>query len=380
MRVVVVLPRGSDLSAQRPNSIETVVRTLAGRSRAWRETLTLICDEGPDTLRDPRILTLPAGLSSEARIRAAAERIRSLEPDLVEHHQHLAQSAGLARRLPGTAHLFYRHTRVRPPQGPLSRWRYERRLAAFDRLVFVSEWARLEFCGDYPGMTDRTTAIPNPIEYEDWRGDPLDREKLILFSGRAIPDKGLDLFCTALARTLDARADWRAVLLLAEWDRSRAWAEPHVQALQRFGDRIELRLCATRSEVRSANRRAAIAVIPSRIPEALGLTALEAHAGGAAVLSSGRGGLREASGDHAIFAEPEPAVLGQALLDLVDDEAGRLRLGRLGQEAVAMRHDAGRAAADLAALRRDICGQRAARRATPGAPGRLISRAEGALR
>src|SRR3569623_2138515 len=42
-------------------------------------------------------------------------------------------------------------------------------------------------------------------------------------------------------------------------------------------------------------------VSPSRIGASFGRTARKAHAGGAAVISSGNGGVREVSGEHALY-------------------------------------------------------------------------------
>jgi glycosyltransferase involved in cell wall biosynthesis len=62
--------------------------------------------------------------------------------------------------------------------------------------------------------------------------------------------------------------------------------------------------------VKAACETAAIAVVPSKWAEPFGRTALEAHAGGAALISSGTGGLREASGEHAVYL---PAVTEEAI-------------------------------------------------------------------
>ena len=88
------------------------------------------------------------------------------------------------------------------------------------------------------------------------------------------------------------------------------------------------------------------------MPEALGLAALEAHAAGAALISSGRGGLREASGAHAVYVDPpEAASLQAALLGLTRDCARRDTLARDGQAFVAQTHAPALRAAELDALR-----------------------------
>ncbi len=71
--------------------------------------------------------------------------------------------------------------------------------------------------------------------------------------------------------------------------------------------------------MKALNERAAIAMIPSKWREPFGRTCLEAHAGGAAVISSGSGGLREISGDAALYAtDAEVDGLIDALRRLID--------------------------------------------------------------
>jgi glycosyltransferase involved in cell wall biosynthesis len=67
--------------------------------------------------------------------------------------------------------------------------------------------------------------------------------------------------------------------------------------------------------VKAACEQAAIALVPSKWAEPFGRTALEAHAGGAALISSGTGGLREASGDHALYL---PKVSAGAIVEAID--------------------------------------------------------------
>lgn len=376
MRLAIVLPRGARFDRERPTSIETVVRTLAGRSR-WADRLTVVC-EGDRPHSRPGSVVVPAGLGRRAWLEAVADQLRRLGPDLVEHHQQLALSAALSRRLPEAAHLFYRHTALKRPADPLSAWRYERRLAAFDRLVFVSGWARDRFIGDYPAFRGRARALPNPIEFERWRADPDRREPLILFSGRATPEKGLDLFCPALAATLERRPGWRGALMLGEWRPGPNWAATHLRALERFADRVRVEAWAPLDVVREATRRAAIAVVPSRVEEALGLTALEAHAAGAALISTGRGGLAEASGGHALLVEPDPEAIARAMSRLIDRPGERRRLARAAQAHVGHAFDPARRAAELDELRTEVVRDGAGRgrrhaaprlRSPAGAPG-----------
>lgn len=351
MRVAVVLPRGNLYCMHRPDSIETVVRTLLAHSRD-RRAVTVICDEGALLPSEGQVIAVPAGLSRARRTAAVAKVLRRLQPDVIEHHQQLERSADLARQFPRTANIFYRHTRMNRPKRALDALRYHRRLAVFDRLVFVSQATAAEFSADYPASARRVTTVSNPIEIAGWHADVEAKDPLILFSGRAMPDKGFDLICAALERALDAAPTWRATLMLADWHIHKDWAQPHLRLLERFGERVSVRCNAPLSEVRVATRRAAIALTPSRVREGLTLSALEAHAAGAALISSGRGGLSEASGPHAVYIDPdEPSALSEALIHLIHDPERRLALAKAGQEHVVRMHSPSARAVELDGLR-----------------------------
>jgi glycosyltransferase involved in cell wall biosynthesis len=360
MRVAVVMPRGSRMSLSRPTSMETVASALLAHSRA-RGRMRVICDAGAVDPALPDLLTVPDGLSKARRAEAVARAIHALQPNYVEYHQQLESSAALARRLPDLTHVLYRHTRIKPPRGWIDQLRYGRRLAAFDHLIFVSEAARAEFASDYPAFADRASAICNPIDVSGWTGDPADRDPLIVFSGRAMAEKGLEPLCEALAIVLERFPDWRAALMLGDWERHAAWAAPRLEPLARFGERVTICRSASLDQVKAFTRRAAIAVTPSFVAEALGLSALEAHAAGAALISSGRGGLREASGPHAVYVDdPQAPALVQALADLILDPSRRLELACGAQAYVSQTHSPATRSDQLDTLRERLAERREA--------------------
>lgn len=350
-RVAVVMPPLAPLDPGRPNSIETVVRTLYRAAPDAAEVL-FICDAGA---ADHGGLPVQTVSPDRGRVEAVIRAVRAYQPDLIECHQQVQQGSRIAAAFPDVPSLLYRHNDLKPPRGPLDRWRYGRRLGRFDALTFVSVASREAFQRDYPNLADRAWAVRNPIDADLWRASPDKRERLIVFSGRAIAEKGLDRVCEALPVVLRARPGWRAALFLNDWASHAGWAAPHVAALETSGLPVVVRRDAPLAEVRAAVQAAAIALTPSVWPEPLGLTALEAHAAGAALISSGRGGLREVSGPHALYVDPPTAAgLVDAMLALIDDPERRLALARAGQAHVVAEHSPERRAADLARLRAQV--------------------------
>lgn len=346
MKVAVVLPIGARFSVTQPNSMETVVRTLAASDAV--DDLRIFACEGAAEHGDLPVQVLP----TRARMAALDRALRAFAPDIIECHQQSRQAVELARRFPTTPVTLYRHNTAKAARNPIDRWRHNRRYDRLAGLIFVSEASRRQFLIDFPRQAAKAYAVTNPIDAASWLASPDDRDPLIAFAGRAMPEKGVDLLCAALPLVLDRHPDWRAVLMLNDWKAHAAWAAPHLTQLQRFGDRVEILRSAPLAHVQQRMKRAAIALTPSVWDEPLGLTALEAHAAGAALISSGRGGLREASGPHALYVDDlTPTALAEAMDALIRDPARRLALAKAAQTHVLIDHTPQRRLAELRALR-----------------------------
>ncbi|MEN5053048.1 glycosyltransferase family 4 protein [Brevundimonas naejangsanensis] len=345
MRTAVVMPVGARFDLHQPNSMETVARTLA---QADSGEVRIFCCEGAQSHGDLPVQTLPAA----NRLKALRQALAVYRPDVIEFHQQTQQAVALAPHFPDAAITLYRHNAVKPPRHVIDRWRYERRYDRMDGLIFVSEAARRDFLKDFARLEAKAFAVPNPIDVELWRGPTDQREPVIAFAGRAMPEKGVDLICAALPAVLERHPGWRAVLMLNDWDKHAAWAAPHIAPLERFGERVRVLKSAPLAQVRAEMQHAAIALTPSIWAEPLGLTALEAHAAGAALISSGRGGLREASGPHAVYVDDlTPSGLNRAIDDLIADPARRLSLALAAQAYVSATHTPEHRAAQLHSLR-----------------------------
>lgn len=360
MRTAILLPPGCLFSEAQPNSMETVVRTMAGVDQGGETRI--FCCQGADDGVSTSVDALPAGRS---RMPTLIERLRAFRPDVIEHHQQVKQALAVQQALPETPHLLYRHNALRPPRHPIDRWRYRARYDRLDGLVFVSVAERDAFVRTFPDLNDQAFAVPNPIDAGAWLASPEHREPVIAFAGRAMPEKGVDVLCAALPCVLDAHPDWRAVLMLNDWDDHARWAARHVAPLEKYGDRVEVLKSAPLAQVRRRMQTAAIALTPSVWDEPFGLTAIEAHAAGAALISSGRGGLREASGPHALYVDAvTPKTLAAAIERLISSSEERLALARSAQAFVLATHTPERRAAELMIVRQTVIARRRARQTT----------------
>jgi glycosyltransferase involved in cell wall biosynthesis len=185
---------------------------------------------------------------------------------------------------------------------------------------------------------------------------PRRRERLILFAGRVVADKGPDAFVAACAAALPHMPRWVAEMIGADRFSYDSPDTAFVQAIRGGAEGAGIRMLGYRDhpEVLVAMSRAAIVVVPSRWPEPFGLVALEAMASGAALVCSPRGGLPEVAGEAAIYCDPDrPAEMAAAIRALAVDESRRNALAEAGRLR-AKQFDAPVIAGRLAGLRRQV--------------------------
>ena len=165
--------------------------------------------------------------------------------------------------------------------------------------------------------------LPNSIA-PDELPTPLpmaERDRLILFAGRVVPDKAPDAFIAACALALPRLPGWRAAVIGADGFSESRMGTPFIASLRPAAAAAGIPLLGYQPlpDTLAAMSRAAIVVVPSRWPEPFGLTALEALACGAALAYAPRGGLPEIAGPAAIPINPDDiAAFAETLITLAN--------------------------------------------------------------
>lgn len=353
MKIAIVFPRNYQFDEARPNSIETVVRTLNSQSR-HSDSITVIADSGGESHGDLNTIVVDPCSSRHTRNKLVIAALKELQPDYIEIHQHYLTAVAIAKKFQHVPCVLYRHNSNKA-RNPIKRFVYRRRLQNFHATVFVSKFLEREFLGHYSFYKGRTHVVQNAITPQPWMGSVEGKEKLIAFGGRAAPEKGFTQLCEALPILLEKYPDWKAGLCTLDFARNEKYAAPLVKPLEKFGDRVVIKKDQPLSSVQALLKRAAITIIPSVFEEPFGLAALEAHVAGSALVSSGRGGLREASGEHAVFLkEVSAGSIVEAVSQLIENEDQRLALAKSGQDYVLKNHQASQRVAELDDVRDEI--------------------------
>lgn len=268
------------------------------------------------------------------------QALRDLKPDVVEVHQDINLAAWLARHLPMPVTAI-RHNTQKLPRAWIRRFFKNLQWNAITAFAFVSEFLRTEFCAALPDFLARAHVLYNGIDPEAW-APPADtpREKLIVYVGRLVPEKGVPELIEACDRVLARHADWRLLIL----DGSAADAAPDIVAAAealagRRPGQVTMEGPVPHAQLPDRLIRASIAVVPSIVLEAFGRTAVEAMAAGCALIVSRRGGLAEVvAEDTALIAEPPTAAnIEQALERLIASPELRRDMAERARTSVAAR-------------------------------------------
>ena len=317
-----------------------VVRRLAAASSRYEP---LVVGRSFDGSRFPGIAFEPLSvdnwlpLSATQRYAVAAARtLRRLPPGLIEVHNKPDVASWLARLFPQRPVGLILHNDPRSMRGARS---IRARAALMHRLAYiatVSEFVKGAFLdGSARTPVRAPVVVHNALDFSAIPAGLAHgaRDRVILFVGRVVADKGADLFVAACARALPALPGWRAEIIGADGFSARSPETPFIRTLRPAAKAAGVAMLGYQpaDAVIRAMSRAAIVVVPSRWQEPFGLTALEAMACGAALVCSGRGGLAEIMGEAGLLIDPDDIDgFAQALIRLASDAALRANLSSAG--------------------------------------------------
>ncbi|QNT78137.1 glycosyltransferase family 4 protein [Entomobacter blattae] len=332
MRVLSVLPPREGFSDHNIGAIGLLVAhqavpgdRIVGRSlppgvKPYRQKVFLPVPSPPCWLS-------PFPLKAAARYAAGVSKlINRVKPELVEVHNRPEIMLRLIRRFPTLPFILYIHN---DPQGMRGAKTVRQRslLLRKSQVMCVSHWLRARLIEDVPeklanqcGVLPNSIAVP-PIE------DVLplkQRQKTLLFAGRLVADKGVDLLLKAWEGVKPHRPGWQLRLIGADRFSPNSPTTPFLKEFLPMAHKAGVRVDGYRphQDVLQAMAESAVVVVPSRWEEPFGMTALEAMAAGTPVIAANRGGLPEVVGQGGLVLNPEDTQgLIQALLSVTGDQA-----------------------------------------------------------
>lgn len=342
MKIIQALPGRMRFEAEASNSIELCVAEWIWGSR-YRRTTTVLAESGKTPPVDVDVFRRePAKRFTSLHIGYTIRKlVKSRGYELVVSQQHVSTAAAIAALNPSVPVILQTHNFIDPPErGFGGRLKNRVRLWEFARLAgmtLVSEATLRQFEMDWPQVTIPRRVISNGFDFGTWT-PATQREKTVLVVARTHETKGILEAAEGVRAFLKDFPDWRATFILSDQRSHPGYFSAVVDALQFCRPQAEVLSGLPFSEVKRRTELAAISVVASKWAEPFGRVALEAHAGGAALISSGTGGLSEISGDAALYLEAVtgPAI-ASALRQLASDGELRARLAREGMQRVRRR-------------------------------------------
>jgi glycosyltransferase involved in cell wall biosynthesis len=336
-KIAYVLLRNAHFGPRLAASVELCVRDLVLHSRYARSTL-VVCPPVDQPFDGVEIATIPnapiSGNLGKAWSVARLLRRRGVDLAIVENHLPVAAFIALTSGAPVILHT---HAYVKAPSSALDGALRGQELGRLSGFAFVSEYALSRFRADFPGVRAAQCAVPNGLDMRAWSATR-PKERSILCVGRALRHKGHIEAMAAITRALASRPEWTARFMVS--DPVAADREPETvlalrAAAQSFKGRIRVDSNVPYAEVKAAWESAAVGMVLTTGPEPFGRTALEALASGAALITSGRGGLAEICGPCAVTVEPSDAeAVAAALGQLLDAPERRAEFAGAGRQRV----------------------------------------------
>lgn len=161
----------------------------------------------------------------------------------------------------------------------------------------------------------RAIRVGNPYDASVFVDEGGIRDRELIFVGRLVSDKGVDILLDALSQLREHTIAPRLTIVGDGPERStlvRQTADLHLDA------QVEFVGAKASGEIAALLNRHRILVVPSRLPEPFGIVAVEGIACGCAVVGSNEGGLPEAIGPCGLtFPNGNAAALAELLADLL---------------------------------------------------------------
>ena len=336
-KIAYVMLRNAHFGPRLAASVELCVRDLVVHSR-YAPTTLVVCPPVDQPFAGIEIATIPdPGISGNlGKAWGVAQLLRRRGIDLAIVENHLPAAAFIALTS-GARVILQTHAYVKAPTSTVDGAFRGQELRLLSGCAFVSEYALSQFRADFPGLPPVQRAVPNGLDMQAWSATK-PKQRSILCVGRALGHKGHIEAMAAITRVLPSRPGWSARFMVSDpaaADREPELVDALYAAAKPFNGRIRVDSNVPYAEVKAAWEGADVGMVLTTGPEPFGRTALEAMASGAALVTSGRGGLAEICGPCAVTVEPSDAAgIAAALGRLLDEPDRRIDLAVAGRKRV----------------------------------------------
>ncbi|MEN8237039.1 MAG: glycosyltransferase family 4 protein [Pseudomonadota bacterium] len=314
--IVTLLPRGEGFSPQKAGAIALVVRDFVGHSKFQKQHTVFgseLNSAFPECDYQPiKLPPWPISSRSYRYFLGADSLFKQMAPQLIELHNRAIYVPWIKRAFPNAALSFQLHNDPQTIRGLQFAKQRQAFLQIVDVVYCVSEYLKTRFLEGVENHSNKVHVIPIGLDIDQIAPIMGERKPVILFVGRIIPEKGALLFAQAVRQVLSkVPTPWRVEMIGAQrfgqHDKKSDYERQVLSVLEPLGERVRYHGYLPFEQMLDKVEYAEIAVVPSQWHEPFGRTALEAMAGGAALVATPYGGLAEVIGDAALRVDSDKA-------------------------------------------------------------------------
>jgi glycosyltransferase involved in cell wall biosynthesis len=181
-----------------------------------------------------------------------------------------------------------------------------------DKIIFVSSYVKKRFYYNINNLlpTKGEIIYPSTNYYNHNFKKKLKKDKIIVFIGKLNSSKGYNLFGTAVINILNKYKDWRAIV--AGNEKREAYNFHH--------ERLKVFDWLSHKEIINIYKKSSISVVPSTWDEPFGRTAMESSDMGNALITTGKGGLKETAFRPIILKKINSKSIESAIEKLIKNQ------------------------------------------------------------
>ena len=221
--------------------------------------------------------------------------------------------------------LFF-HNDPKTMKGSKSVLEREKILERCAAVFCVSKYIKSQFLDGIKVNHENVYVLHNGVDRK-LKKFPL-KKKEVIFVGRLVFEKGLDLYIDVVSAAAKIFPDWNFRLIgsyrLGDNDNTNSYAYNAIKKFKKIGDQAKFHGFKTHNFVQKKMQDASIIIIPSLWEEPFGLVAAEAMSNGISIIASKVGGIPEIVQNNGVLIKDiNSTKLENILIDLMNDEEKR---------------------------------------------------------
>jgi glycosyltransferase involved in cell wall biosynthesis len=185
-----------------------------------------------------------------------------------------------------------------------------------DKLVFVSDYVKKKFFENLINILPTGNVIYPALSYKKMKYPK--KKNIIVFCGKLNRSKGYNIFVPALIKILNKYKNWNGVVAGSE-----------KREFYNFSHkRLKMYNWLSHDKIINLYKKTSISVVPSLWEEPFGRTAMESSDLGNAVITSGKGGLKETSFKPIVIKDINENKIFLKIDELITDKAKLTKINK----------------------------------------------------